>query len=182
MTAYAPVDPTRLPDIGVRRLTPETAAVFEGTFSLLHCSVKGDTVYRGVFAIRLFPVHHPERFISLHYTDSSDKEHEIGVIENLDVFPAPQKELVLLSLAAHYYEHVIRRVIRIRHEYGMLFFDVETQRGRETFVMPWRGDRAEEYGDRGKILLDALDNRYIVPDVTALPPQDQRRFTNYIYW
>ena len=45
-----------------------------------------------------------------------------------------------------------------------------------------RGDRAEEYGDKGKVLMDALDNRYIIPDVDELPAADRRRFTSFIYW
>jgi hypothetical protein len=167
---------------GVRRLIPDTTTIFEGTFSLLHCSVKNDQLYRGVFAVRMFPIHFPERFISLHYTDLHDKDREIGVIENLKIFPEDQQHLVRWSLAAHYYEQEIRRINRVTLEYGLLFFEVETQRGEETFVMPWRGDRAEDYGDKGKVLLDAMDNRYIIPDVEALPTADRRRFTGFIYW
>ena len=70
----------------------------------------------------------------------------------------------------------------MRNEFGLLFFDVETQRGQEQFIMPWRHDRAEDYGANGKVLLDALDNRYIIPDVGALPPTDRRRLVKYIYW
>lgn len=167
---------------GVRRLTPDMATLFEGTFSVLHCSVKGDGLYRGVFAIRMFPVRHPDRYVSLHYTDSSDKDREIGVIEDLCIFPEAQQELVRRDLAAHYCEQTIRRVYRVRYDYGLLFFNVETQRGHEEFVMPWRGDRAQKYGERGKVLLDALDNRYIIPDVEELPATDRKRFTSFIYW
>ncbi|MCE9613573.1 MAG: DUF1854 domain-containing protein [Lentisphaerae bacterium] len=188
-TLQAPVDipPPAAPSAtteapGVRRLTPETTTIFEGTLSVLHCSVKGQGLFRGVFAIRMFPVRHPSRFISLHYTDVSDKDLEIGVIEDLSVFPQDQQALVIRDLTAHYYEKVIRRVFDVRYEFGLLFFDVETQSGREHFVMPWRGDRAEEYGETGRVLLDALDNRYIIPDVEELPPADRQRFTSFIYW
>ena len=178
------IDPAaeRLIATGVRRLTPETTTIFLGTFSLLHCSVKGDNLYRGVFAVRMFPVRDPTRYISLHYTDVADKDQEIGVIEDLSVFSKEMQELVSRSLAAHYHEQVIQRVHKVYNQYGLLFFEVETQRGSEEFVMPWRGDRTEEYGEKGKVLLDAFDNRYIIPNVDQLPPADQRRFANYIYW
>ena len=174
-----PVPPLRP---GVRRLMPETTTIFEGTLSVLHCAIKNDQLYRGVFAIRMFPVRHPARYISLHYTDMNDKDREIGVIEDLSVFPAEQQALVARDLTAHYCEKLIRRVFVVRYEFGLLFFEVETQSGREEFVMPWRGDRAEEYGDNGRVLLDALDNRYIIPDLAALPPADHARFTSFIYW
>ncbi|MDA0989166.1 MAG: hypothetical protein O3A51_00250 [Verrucomicrobia bacterium] len=140
---------------GVRRLVPVETELFGGEGSSLHCSVKGEPVYRGVFAIRLFPVRHPAHYISLRYTDSDDKDREIGVIEDLAVF---------------------------RHEYGLLFFDVQTQSGRHVMTMPWRGDRAEEYGENGRVLLDALDNRYIIPDLAQLPAADRQHFTSFIYW
>ncbi len=172
----------RLKATGVRRLHPDGTTIFEGTFSLLHCAVKNDDLYRGVFAVRMFPVRHPSLFISLHYTDATDKECEIGVIEDMTVFPEAQQKLIESSLAAQYHEQFIRRIYKIRDEYGLLFFEVETQRGREEFAMPWRGDRAEEYGEKGKILLDALDNRYVVPNVEQLPSLDQQRLASFIYW
>jgi len=168
--------------VGVRLLLPESTTIFEGTFSLLHCAVRDEDLYRGVFAVRMFPISHPDRFISLRYTDAGEKEREIGVIEDLGVFPEAARQLIRASLVKHYYELVISRVYAIENKFGLLFFDVETGLGRRAFVMPWRGDRAEEYGDRGKVLLDALDNRYIVPDVNKLPPADRQRFTRFIYW
>ena len=86
------------------------------------------------------------------------------------------------SLERHYYEQIISGVHEVRNEFGLLFFDVQTQRGREQFIMRWRHDRAEDYSSNGKLLLDVSDNRYIVPDVAELPPADRRRLTKYIYW
>ena len=180
-------DPSTAPSVGdqvtqVRRLTPDTAHVFEGSFSLLHCSVTGHGLYRGVFCVLLFPITHPDRYVSLRYTDEKDKAQEIGIIEDLSTFPPEQQALVRANLGRHYHEQIITRVYSVRSEFGILFFDVETQRGREQFMMPWRIDRAEDYGAHGKVLLDALDNRYIIPDVAKLPAADHRRFTSYIYW
>jgi hypothetical protein len=166
----------------VRWLTPDVTHVFEGTYSLLHCTVKGDTLYRGVFAVRMFPVSYPDQFISLRHHDIEEKVREIGIIPDLNAFAAEAQKLVRSSLDRHYYEQVISRINEVRNEYGLLFFDVETQRGREKFVMPWRYDRAEDYSANGKLLLDVSDNRYIVPDVAELPPADRRRLTKYIYW
>lgn len=173
---------SKLADTGVRRLIPETTTIFKGTYSLLHCSVEGDMLYRGVFAVRLFPVQFPDRYLSLHYTDADDKDKEIGVIEDLNAFSPEMQYLINESLSGHYYEQIIKRVNKIKCDHGLLFFEVETQRGEEKFVMPWRGDRAEDYGKQGKVLLDAMDNRLIIRDVEELPSADQRRFVSYIYW
>jgi hypothetical protein len=166
----------------VRWLPPAVAHIFEGTYSLLHCTVKGDTLYRGVFAVRMFPVSYPDQFISLRHHDIEEKVREIGMIPDLNEYPEAAQRLVRASLDRHYYEQIISRIHEVRNEFGLLFFTVETQRGREEFIMPWRHDRAEDYSANGKLLLDVSDNRYIVPDVAALPPTDRRRLTKYIYW
>ena len=173
---------TRTKLVGVRWLTPETAEIFEGTYSLLNCSVQNDALYQGVFAVRMFPVSHSDGFISLRYTDKDERLSEIGVIENLQEFPPEQQALVRASLDKHYHELVIQRVYAVKLRYGQLFFDVETERGRENVILPWRNDRAEDFGERGKLLLDVFDNRYVIPDVQQLAPADRSRFTKYIYW
>ena len=176
-------DDGRLVAMGVRLLTPENTTIFEGTFSLLHCAVKGDTLYRGVFAVLMFPIRYPDRFISLRYTDAEDKEIEVGIIDDLAAFPEEVRRLVLDTLVKHYYEQTITRIYNVENRYGLLFFDVETaQLGRLQFVMPWRGDRAEDFGPNGKTLLDAFDNRYIISDLSALPTADRNAFTSFIYW
>lgn len=172
----------QLRQTGYRRLTPELAHVFEGSFSLLHVHVKGESLYRGVYAVLMFPVSHPDRFVSLRYTDARDKDQEIGVIEAIADFPPEARDAIRISLLKQYYQRLIRRIHAIDCQYGLLFFQVETDRGPESFVMPWRHDRAEDFGPSGKVLLDSLDNRYIIPDITALPPADRRTFLGYIYW
>ncbi len=173
----------RLACTGVRRLLPATVRIFEGAFGLLHCQVEGDAHgYRGAWAVLLFPITHPDRFVSLRYTDADDKEQEIGVIECLADFPPEAQKAIRNTLLKQYHQQTIQRIHRIVSKYGLLFFDVETGRGPESFVMPWRQDRAEDFGANGKVLLDSLDNRYILPDVAALPPADRRIFLGFIYW
>jgi hypothetical protein len=167
---------------GLRRLSPKNTCVSESGFMMLECTIKDDRVYRGVFALRMFPIRHPNEFIALYYTDSEDKEREIGVIDDLRDFPDPDRTLVYRSLSAHYHEQAISRIFRIRSDFGLLFLDVETQRGREGIAMPWRGECALDYGEHGKVLLDTSDNRYIIRDLQKLPEPDQRRFTKFIYW
>ena len=48
--------------------------------------------------------------------------------------------------------------------------------------MPWRHDRAEEYGTQGRVLLDSLNNRYLIPDLDALTPKEKQLLVSFIYW
>jgi len=77
---------------------------------------------------------------------------------------------------------VVEQVRQVEEREGVLLFHMKTQDGREKFMMPWRGDRAEDYGQRGKLLLDAYDNRYVIPDLEARSPAERRELTACVYW
>lgn len=182
-TPQTRTDDALLVKTGFRRLTPARTKIFRGAFGLLHCQVTDDPIpYRGVWAVLMFPVSHRDAYVSLRHTDASDKEQEIGIIEQLADFPPAVQELIRATLVKQYHQLEITRVLDITCNYGLLFFHVETTHGPCAFMMPWRQDRAEDCGHHGKILLDSLDNRYIIPDVQALPPADRRKFLSFIYW
>lgn len=172
------------PFTGIRILTPDNCKIFTGVFSLLHAYVESDEVglYRGIYAVMAFPVSSPDRYISLRYMDTEGLEHEIGVIVDPKVFPKDAQALIKESLARHYFENQIVRIYEVEWEYGLLFFDVETAQGRKWFQMRWQVDRAQDYGEHSKVLLDVFDNRFIIPDLRELPRQDRERLTRYIYW
>ncbi|MBI2193546.1 MAG: DUF1854 domain-containing protein [Planctomycetes bacterium] len=174
-----------LRQVGVTYLTPDSTEIYKGTFSLMHVAIRGpeSNLFRGVFAVRAFPVSQPNRFISLRYVDVLDnKEHEIGVIEDLSVFSTEAQKVVRDALRKQYYEAEITRILAIRWQFNLLFFEVETTLGRQEFMMRWSYDRAQSFGDDGKVLLDVFENRYVIPDVSKLPQADSETFQRYIYW
>ena len=167
----------------VRRLSADTIKLTRDSHEMLTCTITGDALpYRGVSAVLLFPISRPDEWVSLRFTDATDKDREIGVIEDLRTFPRETQQLIRESLAQHYHEQRIEGIVSIQQRYGQLFFKVRTQRGDEEFVTPWRQDRAEDWGASGKVLLDALNNRYLIPDMSALKPGELRLLRTYIYW
>jgi len=166
----------------VRILRPGEVKIFRGTFNMLHVMVPGEDLYRGVFAVRAFPVKEGMRYISLFYHDDEDRIREIGMIEDLSCFGVEEQKLVLDTLAKHYFAFEIVRILSIRREYGFLFFDVETEQGPRSFTMRWDHTRAVDFGERGKVLLDVFEDRYIVRNVSELPPRDRELFTRFIFW
>ena len=167
---------------GVRRLVPQGTSLHRSELGVLTCNIVGDRTYEGVTAVRLFPITFGDQFISLRYTDEADKDREIGIIERLQDFPSDAVQHILGSLDRHYHERVIQRILKVKQRYGQLFFTVATAAGVIEFVMPWRHDRAEEYGSQGRVLLDSLNNRYLIPDLEALVPKEKRLLLTYIYW
>jgi hypothetical protein len=171
-------DPTR-----VRYLTPDMCTIHLGTHGALHVTVTNDRIYGGVYAAYAFPVAHPTQYISLIHSAGEDKEQiEIGVIKDLDEFPAEQALLIRDALRRRYFVHVIRKIDRICWKYGFVALEVDTDKGPASFMMHWAHDRAVDYGRRGKILIDVDDNRYLIPDLEQFSPKERADFQRYIYW
>jgi len=165
-----------------RWLTPEVAVIHLGNLGALHVTIRDEAIYGGVFAVRCRPVHFARRYISLRYLDGEKHEVEIGLIRDLDEWPKPAQELVEQSLTKRYFLHTITGIRRIEIISGYLHFEVETDLGPMDFMLRWQGDRAYNYGQGGKLLIDTDENRYLIPDVQQLPEADRALFLRYIYW
>ncbi len=182
--SHTPIDPSAGPaSHQARWLTPEDSHIHLGGRGLLHVTVRDDRIYSGVYALRCLPVHYPSRFISLRYLNAEKREVELGLIDDLDHWPTEAQELVRQSLLKRYFVHTITAVesITVLHG-GFLELSVDTDLGPMCFVMRHQGDRAQDYGTNGKLLLDIDENRYLITNIDDLPARDRRLFTRYIYW
>jgi hypothetical protein len=86
------------------------------------------------------------------------------------------------ALARRYFIHVITRINGLGWRYGLVAFDVETDKGPVSFFMRWSQDRAVDYGRHGKVIIDLERNRYLIPDLGKLSPRERDEFQRYIYW
>ena len=176
-TGLGPLDDHR-----PRWLTPRIADICVGDHNMLHVTVTNEATYAGVFAVRCVPVQHPKRYISLQYTNSQDRQQEIGLVRDVDEWPPATQDLIRQALLRRYFVHDIKRIESITRCQNFLTFTVDTDQGPVVFSIRYTEDSAQDYGPSGKMLLDAEDNRYLIPDVAALPKRDRRLFERYIYW
>ena len=165
----------------MRWLTPQETRLQRGGRDTLQAAV-GAALYDGLFAVRALPTAFPDQFISLRYADEDGQEHEVGLIRDLADWPAKDRALLEQALARRYFVRVITAIDRIDAKYGLLTFQVQTDRGPVCFTMRHSHSQAQEYGKNGKLLLDVDDNRYLLPDVEALPRRQHLLFRRYIYW
>ncbi len=164
-----------------RWLTPEETRLQLGERDTLQAAV-GDALYDGLFAVRALPATFPNQFISLRYADDDGQEHEVGLLRDLADWPAKDRALLQQALARRYFVRVITTIEDIQSKYGLLTFQVQTDRGPVRFTMRHSHSQAQEYGENGKLLLDVDDNRYLIPDVDALPRRQHLLFRRYVYW
>lgn len=177
--------PEELPPVGghrLRWLRPDIARIHLGTYETMHVSVLNERSYGGVYALRCMPVQHPRAYISLRYMNADGHEQEVGMIRSLDEWPTEARELVEQSLRKRYFVHTIRSIDAIEQINNYLSFIADTDLGQARFTVRAQSDRVQDYGRAGKMLLDTDENRYLIPDVEALSPAEQRLFHRYVYW
>jgi hypothetical protein len=139
-------------------------------------------VHRGVFAVNLFPATDPDDYISLRIWDRDGHEEEIGILRRINDWPREAQIMVRSALERRYWLQTITGVDHIEMELGHLTLNVRTLHGRRQFTMRWSQTQVQDFGENGKVLIDLDDNRYLVPDVEALPPKEQELFLRYVYW
>jgi ATP-binding cassette, subfamily B, bacterial len=159
---------------------PDSARFREGTFKTLEVELPDGIVHRSVFAVRCFPATRPDDFISLRTWDKDGHEHEIGIVRHLDKWSLDQQELLRAALARRYFLRRITSIEDMKLEQGYLNFRVTTDQGPTQFTMRWT--QSQEFGERGKVLLDVEDNRFLVPDTDKLPQRERELLQRYVYW
>ena len=118
--------------------------------------------------MNLFPATNPGDYISLRVWNRDGEEQEIGILRELDHWPAAAQALVRGALERRYYMQPVTGIDQLRLELGYLHIDARTLHGPRRFTMRWSQSQVQDFGDRGKVLVDVDDNRFLVPDVQAL--------------
>ena len=136
---------------------------------------------RNVAAVCCFPATRPDEFISLRATDRQGDDRELGVLRRLADWPSDVQELVRAARSRSYF---LRRITGIEHvglDGSHLNFRVHTEQGPIAFTMRWNQGDSQDFGERGKVLVDLDENHYLVPDVEALSARDRELLGRFVY-
>lgn len=159
-------------------LSPASTSIRRGETGTVDVEVDG-RVHRGVTALLAFPTR-PDSHVSVRSTEPAGEE--IGIIRDLSVFDGKSQEAIRHALARRYHLRTIEAIDRMKLELGMLWFEVRTNRGRESFAMRFSQSEAHDFGRSGKLITDVHKNQYVIPDVDALPKRQRWLFQRYVYW
>jgi ATP-binding cassette subfamily B protein len=174
---------TPLQNSGLQWLVPESHVFTCDRHGQVRCRQIGQAgVGQAVFVVCTFPATHPEGYLSVRRWNENGDDVETGLIQDLAQWPAESQSAVREALRRHYLLRKIVRVHAIKLTAGYLDMDVDTEAGRDRFIMRWTQSQAIDFADNGKMLIDTEDNHYVVPDLELLPRRDRERFQQYVYW
>jgi len=130
----------------------------------LQLEIEGDRCYLSVRATRCFPFSDPRHYIAVVY----GKTEEVGVLKGFRKLDPESRGLVEEDLERRYFIPVITRVVSVREESGVSYWNVETTRGPRDFVVRGLRDSLTELEEHRMLLTDVDGNRFEIPDYTAL--------------
>ncbi len=173
--------PEAQPGFGPRWLSPDDTQFRPGPHGSLEVLI-GEEIHCGVSAVCALPATCPNQLISLRCTDSTGQETEVGMVRDLQEWPEPMANLLQQTLSRRYFLRRITAIDTLELKHGLLMFQVQTEQGPAAFAMRNSHNSAQDHGKTGKLLIDVDDNRFVVPDVQALPRRQRQLFVRHIYW
>lgn len=151
-------------------VAPEDIRLFHEPPWRLRMSIEGDRSYLKVKVVRAAPLTQPDRYIC--FLDAKDEA--ICMVEDPSVLGEENNRIIAKELAQRYLTARVLKVHSIRNEYGVSYWDVDTDRGRREFVAKSVAENAQMLGDDRMMILDVDGNRFEIEDMKALDARSAR--------
>jgi ATP-binding cassette, subfamily B, bacterial len=142
----------------------------------------GHSTISGIFPVHCFPVHFPDKYISLNFTGEDGRSAELGIVESLLEWPAEVQNLLRKGLQERYLYHSIEEILSIKRFCGFVDIAARTDLGEMNFTLRDTVEAVQDYGPRGKLMIDVEDNLYVIKDLEQLPPSQRQLFLRVIFW
>ena len=125
---------------------------------------------------RLFPLSGLEKYITL----LDEEGVEQAIIRDLRTLPAQERKTIEDCLREYYLIPKVTKITDSREKYGVVTLEVETDRGNAVIeIRNLLYGMKLLYGSR-VLLRDGSDNRYEIPDLTALDKQSRQKIDCFL--
>lgn len=164
----------------VVHLKPEDLT-FERKGDTLTMTMRDGTRYPRVVLRSCFPVSQSTLHLSVR-SAAGEEQKEIGIIDDWTLLNEQSKRAVEEEIGLYYFVPQITRVLKIKKEFGFIYWTVETRKGPKEFVMR---DSVVHYArevarDRW-LIIDVNQARYEIPDVEKLDQRSRSLVRRYLY-
>jgi hypothetical protein len=161
--------PSPIETIHPEKVDSATIRLFREPAWRLRMTIDGDRSYTRVKVVRAAPLSEPDRYIC--FLDAKDEA--ICMVKELGEIGSENHELIGEELQKRYLTAYVSRIINLRNEYGVSYWDVDTDRGRREFVAKNVAEHAQWLGETRLFILDVDGNRFEFSDLSKLDKQSQ---------
>lgn len=156
-------DATQLKFLEPRRLK------FFKAGAALRLTMEGECSYLRVKVQRAFPLSLPQRYLSVR----DDGNKEIGVLIDPEALDPESRRLVAAELERRYLVSTIRRICSVTERFGVVEWEVETDRGPREFTTRDLRDHVLQPAEGQFVFTDVDENRYTVACLGKLDANSQ---------
>ncbi len=151
------------------------------TLSLTVTEESGVSVqYPRVILRSCFPVSDQAAYLSIRDANA-EKQLEIGIIADWTELGDKDREAVAAELNLYYLVPTITRVESIKEELGFLYWEVETDKGPQEFVMRNNITRnTREVSPGHWLIIDVNDARHEIECFSALDARSQKLLARFL--
>jgi hypothetical protein len=131
--------------------------------------------HAGVELVRAFPLSDPRHGIAI----CDAKGRELIWLADLTALPASLIQQIEEELAKREFVPIILRILKVSAPVEPSEWEVETDRGRTSFVLN-NEDDVHELDERRALITDAHGIRYLIPDIERLDANSRRLLERYL--
>jgi hypothetical protein len=131
--------------------------------------------HTGVEVVRAFPLSDPRHGIAI----CDARGRELVWLDDLDALPAPLARQIEEELAKYEFVPIIRRILKVSAPVEPSEWEVETDRGRTSFVLNSEDD-VHELDEHRALITDAHSIRYLIADIGQLDANSRRLLERYL--
>lgn len=161
--------PTPIETVHPEHVDAGKIRLFKDPDWILRMTIEGDRSYLLVKVVRAAPLTQPERYFCI----LDIKDEAICMIENLDQLEKNSHPFVKEEMERRYLTAEIQRIESLQNEYGVSYWQVETDRGTREFVAKSVAEHAQWLGERRLMIFDVDGNRFEVTDMDKLDKRSQ---------
>lgn len=151
-------------DLTQRFLDPSKLTFTRSEVGTVRLEIHNEVCHLRVIVRRLMPLSNPDQFISL----AADEDTEIGTIVNPSELTPGCQKIVNEELDKRYFTPKIKKVYRVKEQFGIHEWEVETERGRVTFQVRGLNQNIKQALPARLFVTDMRGNRYDIPDYREL--------------
>ena len=153
-----------------------TGKVKRSDIYLVTLTLKDGTVIENLEPRRLFPVTNTEMFITLLDHD----EKEVAFVRDLQELDPASADELRKCFKEYYRIPKVTKLLESDEKFGSLTWKVETDRGTVSFRIRNRHSDIKCLNGKRVLIRDTNDNRYEIPDYTALDMHSRRLLFSYL--
>jgi hypothetical protein len=151
-------------------IDPSRLQLFYEPEGMARLTVANDRSYLKVKFALAAPLSRPRQYVSL----MNGKGEEIALLPGLDALDPASRHVAERELQRRYLTCRIDRLVSVKQEFGVTYWEAETDRGLRDFVVRDLQENCVWLSETHLLLIDVDGSRFEIPDRALLDERSQQ--------